>query len=193
MISASQQNREAIRMASPDQGVIAGGITKVNTVDNYISIFMDPAMRVQGDMIIYFLKTRSSSAVGTSKQLKFNADNLQITDTGSVPVRDIMAIPSKKNKLKMAVTGEELGLPGSVSADDHTSDDTMEDNDGQAILSYATPVKTPATTPAIPQEDDLPPWEPEEKPVKTVPKTIKKKLSNDNPLELLMQSFAHTK
>lgn len=193
MISASQQNREAIRMASPDQGVIAGGITKVNTVDNYISIFMDPAMRVQGDMIIYFLKTRSSSAVGTSKQLKFNADNLQITDTGSAPIRDIMAIPSKKNKLKMVVTGEDLGLPGGVSADDHTSDDTMEDNDGQAVLSYSdpVPVKTPTTTPAIPQEDDSPPWETEEKPVKTVPKTIKKKLSNDNPLEQLMQSFAH--
>lgn len=187
MISASQQNREAIRMASPDQGVIAGGITKVNTVDNYISIFMDPAMRVQGDMIIYFLKTRSSSAVGSSKQLKFNADNLQITDTGNVPVRDIMAIPSKKNKLKMAVTGDELGLPGASAddrnGDDHTSDDSQED----AVLSYAAPTKTPATTPAIPNED-LPPWDEEEKP-KVVPKTIKKKLSNDNPLEKLMQSF----
>lgn len=190
MISASQQNREAIRMSSPDQGVIAGGITKVNTVDNYISIFMDPAMRVQGDMIIYFLKTRSSSAVGSSKQLKFNADTLQITDTGA-PVRDIMAIQSKKNKLKAAVTGDELGLPGGVSADDHTMDDTMEDNDGQAILSYSEPApRKPAPTPAIPvqnMDDDSPPWHVEEKKVQV--KTVKRKLSNDNPLEQLMQSF----
>lgn len=180
MISASQQNREAIRMGAPDQGVIAGGITKVNTVDNYISIFMDAGMRVQGDMIIYFLKTRSSSAVGTSKQLKFNADNLQITDVGAPSMRDIMAIPSKK-KMK-AIT--DLNLPGS-SSEDHTSDDSMEDDDGQAIISY---------TDDAPKAEDTPPWEvpdteaPKAHVQKT--KTIKKKLSNDDPLETLMQALA---
>jgi archaellum biogenesis ATPase FlaH len=110
MLSASQQNREALRLSSPDQGVIAGGISKVNTVDNYISIYMDPKMRIQGDMIIYFLKTRSSSAVGSSKQLHFNADTLQITDTHVKPT-DIMMIPSKKNKLKNELT-DEISFPG---------------------------------------------------------------------------------
>ena len=187
MISASQQNREALRLTSPDQGVIAGGITKVNTVDNYISIFMDPAMRVQGDMIIYFLKTRSSSAVGTSKQLKFNADTLQITDGNAPTIRDIMAIPSKKKKAN-ATTALELNLPG-ISADDHNSDDTQEDNDGQAILSYND-------SPKVKEEDDLPPWdvptESKEEPVvekKPAKKPLKKKLSNDSGLEELIASM----
>lgn len=110
MISASQQNRDALKLASPDQSVIAGGISKINIVDNFISIFMDPAMRLQGDMLVYFLKTRSASAVGTSRQLKFNADNLQITDT-HITQTDIMAISSKKNKLKRSVTTD-MNLPG---------------------------------------------------------------------------------
>ncbi|QDJ96437.1 DNA primase/helicase [Xanthomonas phage Xoo-sp13] len=185
MLSASQQNREALRMPSPDQGVIAGGITKVNTVDNYISIFMDPAMRVQGDMIIHFLKTRSSSAVGTSKQLKFNADTLQITD-GIVKTTNIMAIPSKKKKLMNSLTTN-LKLPG---GDNYTADDSQEDNDGQALLSYdddkpsskPTPVATSTPLDAVPWEEDTP----EPVPPK---KVIKKKLSNGNGLEDLMSSI----
>lgn len=189
MISASQQNREALRMTSPDQGVIAGGITKVNTVDNYISIFMDPAMRVQGDMIIYFLKTRSSSAVGTSKQLKFDADTLQITDSGAVPVRDIMMIKSKKKN-----KSTELNLPGGPTSDDHTLDDFAENSTvDDDVISYAAPTRTPETTPAIPTQKkvvdtDLPPWDTEEVPVK---KMIKKKLSKETGILDLMESFGN--
>ena len=182
MLSASQQNREALRMSSPDQGVIAGGITKVNTVDNYISIYMDAEMRVQGDMIIYFLKTRSSSAVGTSKQLKFNADNLRITDI-NVTTSDIMSIQSKKLKLKQELTTE-LNLPG----DAFNADDMQENDDKQGVLSYT-------------DEDngsDVP-WATEPEPTKvqnnpkpkTIPeqKSVKKVLSEDNPLLALMHKF----
>lgn len=180
MISASQQNREALRMTAPDQGVIAGGITKVNTVDNYISIFMDPAMRVQGDMIIYFLKTRSSSAVGSSKQLKFNADNLQITD-GNVKQTNIMAIKSKKKSLMTEATAP-LNLPGT---DNYTADDSMEDNDGQALLSYDDD-DSPKSSRVV---DSSPPWEENDTPKPpVVKKTIKKKTAT-NGLESLMSSL----
>lgn len=80
MISASQQNRDGIRMASPDQAVIAGGFSKINIVDNYISLYMTPKMRIEGIMLLYFLKTRSASAVGENVPVKFNRENLQITD-----------------------------------------------------------------------------------------------------------------
>jgi hypothetical protein len=80
MVSASQQNRDGIRMASPDQAVIAGGFSKINIVDNYISLYMTPKMRIEGIMLLYFLKTRSSSAVGENVPVKFNRENLQITD-----------------------------------------------------------------------------------------------------------------
>jgi hypothetical protein len=82
MFSASQQNRDGIKQASPDQAVIAGGFSKINVVDNYISIFMTPQMRIEGIMLLYFLKTRSSNAVGENTPVKFNRDNLQITDIG---------------------------------------------------------------------------------------------------------------
>lgn len=175
MLSASQQNREALRMTSPDQGVIAGGITKVNTVDNYISIYMDPAMRVQGDMIIYFLKTRSASAVGTSKQLKFNADNLRITDS-DVKITDIMSIPSKKQKLQKEST-RQLNLPG---GDQYNADDAQEDNDKQGLVSY---------TETVAKTEDLP-WKEEPKVERKTPqKAIKKQLSGDHPLLNLMQTM----
>ena len=67
-------------MTTPDQSIIAGGISKINTVDNYISIYMSPEMRLKGEMLLYYLKTRSSSAVGSMTQLAFNPDNLIISD-----------------------------------------------------------------------------------------------------------------
>lgn len=110
-ITASQQNREAIRNANPDQAVIAGGISKVNTVDNYISIYMNPEMRLKGEMLLYFLKTRSSSAVGTMVQLAFNPDNLIISDKKITVVSVIEGIKRRaKNKWK---AGEDkLIFPG---------------------------------------------------------------------------------
>jgi hypothetical protein len=83
MISASQQNREALRMSTPDQAVIAGGLTKVNEVDNYVSIYMTPEMRVEGIMLWFFLKTRSNSNVGSSQALSFNSHNLVIDELPS--------------------------------------------------------------------------------------------------------------
>jgi len=82
ILTASQQNRDGIRQNTPDQAVIAGGFSKINIVDNFISIYMTPTMRLEGVMLLYYLKTRSSSSVGSNSPLKFNRDNLQITDQG---------------------------------------------------------------------------------------------------------------
>lgn len=79
IITASQQNRSGLDGA-PTQGVIAGGFSKINIMDNYISLKMDDVMRLEGIMLMHFLKTRSSDAVGSSTPVKFNAVNLQITD-----------------------------------------------------------------------------------------------------------------
>lgn len=79
-ISASQQNREALRLASPDQGVIAGGISKVNTVHNYISLAMAEEAAIRGEMLVYFLKTRTSSGKGQTVMLLFDNNTLAITD-----------------------------------------------------------------------------------------------------------------
>jgi DnaB-like helicase C terminal domain len=101
-ISASQQNREALRMNSPDQGVIAGGISKVNTVHNYISLIMTDEMAIRGEMFAAFLKTRTSSGKGKTVLLSFDANNLRISDSkkDAKSVIANMAQKAKLNRLK---------------------------------------------------------------------------------------------
>lgn len=102
VLTASQQNRDGVRTATPDQAIIAGGISKINTVDNYISIYMNPEMRLKGEMFIYYLKTRSSSAVGTMTALTFNPDNLIISDKRIEIVSVMQAIKNRAKKKKDA-------------------------------------------------------------------------------------------
>lgn len=106
-ITASQQNRDGVRNSAPDQAIIAGGISKINTVDNYISIYMNPEMRLKGELFLYYLKTRSSSAVGSMTQLAFNPDNLIISDKKTTTVSVISAIRDRAKKKE-----ERLVFPG---------------------------------------------------------------------------------
>lgn len=114
-ITASQQNRDGMRSTSPDQTVIAGGVSKVYTVDNYISIYMNPEMRIKGEMFLYYLKTRSSSAVGSITHLCFNPDNLIISDTKTTTVNVIAAIKergkTKGQPIQFPGTPENIGVP----------------------------------------------------------------------------------
>ncbi len=96
-LSASQQNRGALNDASPSQGVIAGGLSKINAVHNYISIFMDPLMRLQGQMLLYFLKTRSSDGHGKCIQVDFNPNNLIISASRVKNVPQVIEPITKKN------------------------------------------------------------------------------------------------
>lgn len=148
VISASQQNREGIRATTPDQGMIAGGISKINTVDNYISIYMDPAMRLRGEMIIYFLKTRSSSAVGSSSQLSFNPKNLIISDT-KTSSNALRAILDRK-KQENANNGETT-FPGISTSINASSDEENYDDDD--AITYDQPIK--AATAAILMDDEI--------------------------------------
>lgn len=118
-ISASQQNREALKMSAPDQSVIAGGMTKVNTVDNFISLFMDSGMRLKGEMMAFFLKTRSSDGVGKAVMLSFDSSCLRIADLDTGGMNKLVDNIAKRKKAAQqdAVTGKNIaeeveGLPG---------------------------------------------------------------------------------
>jgi len=78
--SASQQNRGAVTSDIINQSHIAGGISKINTSDNTISIIMTDAMRAKGEMMFHLLKTRSSGGVGNNVYMKWNNVSLRITD-----------------------------------------------------------------------------------------------------------------
>lgn len=149
-ISASQQNREAIKTASPDQSVIAGGISKVNTVDNYISIYMSPEMRLRGEVFIYYLKTRSSSAVGTMTPLAFNPDNLIMSDTRTTTVSVISAIRARGNGNASPVTFP--GTDGSVRSLPDEYADILAD---YHALPDITPEETAIALKAIKQEQGI--------------------------------------
>jgi replicative DNA helicase len=80
MVTASQLNRAAVEEIEFDHSHIAGGISKIQTADNVIGIFTSNAMRDRGRYQIQFMKTRSSSGVGSKVDLKFNPDTLRIED-----------------------------------------------------------------------------------------------------------------
>jgi archaellum biogenesis ATPase FlaH len=79
-VSASQLNRGSYEEIEFDPSHIAGGISKVNTADNVIGIFTSAAMKESGRYQIQFMKTRSSSGVGSKIDLAFNNKSLRIYD-----------------------------------------------------------------------------------------------------------------
>ncbi|MCS7317482.1 MAG: hypothetical protein NZZ41_04060 [Candidatus Dojkabacteria bacterium] len=79
-VSASQLNRSAINEIDHDQSMIAGGISKINTCDNVITIYSSDSMKKIGEYQLKFIKTRSSSGVGSTVILNFDVNCLRITD-----------------------------------------------------------------------------------------------------------------
>lgn len=109
-LTASQQNREGLKNTSPDQGIIAGGLGKINALHNYIAIYMDDLMRLNGEMILYFLKTRTADGHGKSIHVKFNPNNLIISNSNVKSdakviedvTKDAFAVKAKKKNLSKA-------------------------------------------------------------------------------------------
>ena len=78
--TASQLNRASHEEIEFDHSHISGGISKINTADNVIGIFVTPTMKENGRYQVQFMKTRSSAGVGSKVDLKFNVKSLRITD-----------------------------------------------------------------------------------------------------------------
>jgi len=80
LVTAAQLNRGAVEEVEFDHSHISGGISKIQTADNVIGIFNSITMRERQRVQLQFMKTRSSSAVGTKIELEFNTTSLRITD-----------------------------------------------------------------------------------------------------------------
>lgn len=102
-VTASQLGRSSVDAMEHDHSHIAGGISKIQTADNVISILATPAMRERGQYQFQFLKTRSSSGVGSKVTMGFDAETLRIFDLEEdavAPVKtasDMMADLRRKN------------------------------------------------------------------------------------------------
>jgi archaellum biogenesis ATPase FlaH len=91
-LTASQLNRSSYDQVEFDPSSISGGISKINTADNVIGIFTTMTMRDNGRYQLQFLKTRSSSGVGSKIDLQFDKRSLRIFDlpddsVGSVAIQ----------------------------------------------------------------------------------------------------------
>lgn len=73
-------HNSAVQEQDHDHSHIAGGISKIQTADNVISIYGSTAMKERGQYQVQFLKTRSSSGVGSKVMLAFDPNTLRISD-----------------------------------------------------------------------------------------------------------------
>lgn len=146
--SASQQNREGLKMDTPNQSAIAGGLSKVNICDNWISAYMDGNMRLAGDMMIYMLKTRYSSGMHKSAILSFCEDSLKISDSENPDKAEdlIRKITEKSNKKKSskeknildaAVEAGDLNLPGIESKEKERELNTKLDMLREELVDFS--------------------------------------------------------
>ena len=117
MVTASQLNRQAVEEIDFDHSHIAGGISKIQTADNVVGIFTSNAMRDRGRYQIQFMKTRSSSGVGSKVDLKFNPDTLRIEDLDE---DDEDATTVTTNALV-----DQLKRTSAIKADDEESQDVV--------------------------------------------------------------------
>jgi KaiC/GvpD/RAD55 family RecA-like ATPase len=83
VISASQMNRAAIKADDIDQSNIAGGISKINTCDNFIAFFQTDAMKAAGECMLKIVKSRNSNGVGKFVMLKWNTSTLKVSNANS--------------------------------------------------------------------------------------------------------------
>ena len=117
LVTASQLNRGAVEEIEFDHHHIAGGISKIQTADNVIGIFTSNAMRERGRYQIQFMKTRSSSGVGSKVDLKFDPDTLRVEDLDD----------DEEGAVSVASSGllEQLSRNKSIKAEDNQAKDTV--------------------------------------------------------------------
>lgn len=111
--TASQLNRAAVEEVEFDHSHIAGGLSKIQTADNVIGIFTSQAMRERGRYQIQFMKTRSSSGVGSKVDLKFDISGLRIEDLDDDDAGTTMNQPSamfEKIKAQNKITHQEKNI-----------------------------------------------------------------------------------
>ena len=118
LVTASQLGRSAVEEIEFDHSHIAGGISKIQTADNVVGIFTSNAMRERGRYQIQFMKTRSSSGVGSKVDLKFNPDTLRIEDLDDDDDDDAMTVTTSS-------LVDQLKRNSSISAQEPEAQDTV--------------------------------------------------------------------
>jgi archaellum biogenesis ATPase FlaH len=81
LATASQLNRSAVQAeGNHDHSHIAGGLSKINTADNVMTIYAPDDLKAKGQVRLQLIKTRSSGGVGKKIVLSFSPASLVIAD-----------------------------------------------------------------------------------------------------------------
>lgn len=119
VLTASQLNRSSQEEIEFNHGHISGGISKINTCDNFVAIYTSRAMKERGKYQFQLLKTRNSAGVGNKLDLDFAHDTLRITDPGP----GASQAPSQADQILSQVRGRVQASPNLAQAepDSHVS------------------------------------------------------------------------
>lgn len=111
-LTASQLNRTAVDESEHNQAMIAGGISKIQTADNVLSIYASAGMKERGEYLIQFLKTRSSSGVGSKVYVGFDQISLRIFNLDE----DHQAVQEEVTSITGAIVKEQTNIGKSNNA-----------------------------------------------------------------------------
>jgi len=100
IISASQLNRSGVNQEKPDETMVAGGKSKFDTADTWISIVSNESMKAKGQCIFFPMKTRNSDGKGQACLMNWNNVSLLITDGKKVssPIQQVVTQSKTQRK-----------------------------------------------------------------------------------------------
>lgn len=102
MVTASQLNRSAVGAEVINHSMIAGGISKINTADVYITVILSETLRQAGEIAFHYQKTRNSDGVGKTTYLQWGKTNLRISNKAVSGSSIIQPLPGAKPKKEPA-------------------------------------------------------------------------------------------
>jgi hypothetical protein len=136
--SAGQMTRGSVAVQGEfDQSHVAGGISKINTSDIVISMYMPPDYKEKGKMELAFLKTRTSSAVGHKIMLGYNKTTMRMTDmnVGGDPNKPMNRTDLKQEiAVKLAATSDDA-----LEVDGPDAPDSVNGAFSPALLALLKP------------------------------------------------------
>jgi len=146
MFSASQMNRSSVDEVEFDHSHIAGGISKINTADNVLGIFVNKPMRERGEYQLQLMKTRSSAGVGSKVDLDFDSSSLRITDPLSNNGNSSLANKYRNNQPaddSLSRTQNSSIMDKIKPTSNVSSNASSSDSDDYPVISKVTTRKAP--------------------------------------------------
>ena len=104
--SASQLGRASVGESEQHIGMTAGGISKVNTAHNVISIYKDKKLTEKNQYKMTCLKTRTSAGAGKDFYLKYDPNTMRFSDIPATEQLNDKLVTTKPRSNKSVTAAE---------------------------------------------------------------------------------------